>query len=77
MLLSMDYSHPMSHPEQLKIGVEYNFIKAFFLRGGYVSGNSQDDFSFGVGFSGLKTLVWKLIIPIPPLNGSTMFKDLQ
>ena len=43
----------MSHPEQLKIGVEYNFIKAFFLRGGYISGNSQDDFSFGVGFSGL------------------------
>ena len=53
MLIAVDYAHPMSHPEQIKIGLEYNILEAFFLRGGYIDGNSQDDFSFGFGFSGL------------------------
>lgn len=51
LLLSVDATHPRSHPEQIKIGAEYKFMKMFSLRGGYVSGNSEDDFSYGLGIS--------------------------
>lgn len=53
LLLSIDSSHPRSHPEQIKIGIEYKFLDVLSLRGGYISGNSQDDFSFGFGLSSL------------------------
>jgi hypothetical protein len=53
LLVAFDFTHPRAHPEQIKIGLEYKVMEAFSLRGGYISGNSQDDFSFGVGFSGL------------------------
>ena len=53
LLVAVDFTHPRAHPEQIKIGLEYSVMDAFSLRGGYISGNSQDDFSFGVGFSGL------------------------
>ncbi|MEJ2055073.1 MAG: PorV/PorQ family protein, partial [Calditrichaceae bacterium] len=49
LLLSIDTAHPLAHPEQVKIGLEYNFVQSFFLRGGYIGGNSQDDFTFGFG----------------------------
>jgi len=52
LLVAVDFTHPRAHPEQIKIGLEYTILEAFSLRGGYVSGNSQDDLSFGVGFSG-------------------------
>jgi hypothetical protein len=49
LLLSIDSTHPRSHPEQLKIGAEYKFMKMFTVRGGYVTGNSEDNVCFGVG----------------------------
>ncbi len=49
LLLSIDATHPRAHPEQIKVGAEYNFMKILSLRGGYVSGNSEDAFSFGLG----------------------------
>ena len=49
LLLSLDSTHPRSHPEQVKIGLEYTFMKMFSLRGGYISGNDENDVCFGVG----------------------------
>lgn len=51
LLLSFDSTHPRSHPEQVKIGMEYQFMRVLSLRGGYISGNSEDDFTFGLGIS--------------------------
>jgi len=51
LLLSVDATHPRSHPEQIKIGAEYRFMDLLALRGGYISGNSEDDLTFGVGVS--------------------------
>jgi hypothetical protein len=50
-ILSCDATHPMSHPEQLKIGFEYQFMDLLALRGGYISGNDEDDFTYGLGVS--------------------------
>jgi hypothetical protein len=51
LILSFDSDHPRSHPEQIKIGLEYQFMKILSLRGGYVSADSEDDFTFGFGIS--------------------------
>lgn len=51
LLISVDYTHPRARPEQLKIGLEYQFLNLLFLRGGYVIGNYEDDFTFGIGLS--------------------------
>jgi hypothetical protein len=48
-ILSCDVTHPRSHPEQLKIGAEYQFMKLIALRGGYITNNSEDDITFGLG----------------------------
>lgn len=56
LILSIDATHPRSHPEQFKIGVEYLFMNFLALRGGYISNNSEDSFTYGLGISssGLK-----------------------
>jgi len=51
LLISVDYTHPRSRPEQLKIGLEYQFMSLLFLRGGYIIGNYEDNLTFGVGLS--------------------------
>ena len=51
LLLAIDATHPRSHPEQVKVGLEYQFMKLIALRGGYISGNSEDSFTYGVGIS--------------------------
>jgi hypothetical protein len=51
LIVSFDSNHPRSHPEQVKIGLEYQFMKILSLRGGYVSADSEDDFTFGLGIS--------------------------
>lgn len=48
---SVDASHPRDHPEQLKVGLEYRLLNAISLRGGYVSSNDENAFSFGLGVS--------------------------
>jgi hypothetical protein len=50
-VVSCDLSHPTSHPEQLKIGAEYNFMNVIALRGGYITGDSEDGITYGVGIS--------------------------
>lgn len=49
LLFSVNATHPRSHPEQLILGLEYAYLDALFLRGGYISGNDEEDFSFGFG----------------------------
>lgn len=51
LILSCDVTHPMSHPEQLKIGVEYQFMNLIALRGGYISGDDEDGVTYGLGVS--------------------------
>lgn len=49
LLLSLDATHPRSHPEQIKIGMEYNLMNILALRGGYITSNSEDGVTFGLG----------------------------
>jgi hypothetical protein len=49
LLISCDATHPRSHPEQLKIGAEYQFMKLIALRGGYITGEDEDGITFGLG----------------------------
>lgn len=51
LLVSIDYTHPRSRPEQLKIGTEYQFMNIIYLRGGYIIGNYEDNITFGVGIT--------------------------
>lgn len=48
-IVSCDATHPRSHPEQLKIGAEYQFMKLIALRGGYITGEDEDGITFGLG----------------------------
>jgi hypothetical protein len=49
--LLVDVTHPRAHPEQIKIGAEYQFMKMISLRGGYVGGDTEDGITFGFGIS--------------------------
>jgi len=49
LIVSFDAVHHRSHPEQIMIGVDYTLLKKFSLRGGYISADDEDSFSFGVG----------------------------
>lgn len=49
-LLSVDASHPRDNEENIGVGVEYSFMQLLYIRGGYISGQSERDFSAGVGF---------------------------
>ncbi|MBN1397334.1 MAG: PorV/PorQ family protein [Bacteroidetes bacterium] len=51
LIVSIDATHPRSHPEQLKIGMEYELLKVISLRAGYTSNNSEDSFTYGLGVS--------------------------
>ena len=57
LLLAIDWTHPRAHPEQLKIGLEYTFMKLLSLRGGYVGGNDENSFVYGVGISSFGFMV--------------------
>jgi hypothetical protein len=51
LYISIDASHYNDHPEQIKVGLEYCFMKTFSLRGGYANNNGGNGLSFGVGVS--------------------------
>jgi hypothetical protein len=54
LYMSVDASHHRDHPEQIKVGLEYQILNALSLRGGYTSTSSIDEYSgftFGVGLS--------------------------
>ena len=48
LLLLFDAVHPRSYPEYINFGMEYSFIRTFFVRGGYVS--NQEEYGFSAGF---------------------------
>jgi hypothetical protein len=49
--ISIDASHYNDHPEQIKVGLEYRFMNALSLRGGYANDNGGNGLSFGLGVS--------------------------
>ncbi len=49
--VSIDATHFRDHPEQIKVGLDYQVMKTFSLRGGYVANNDEDGFTFGAGVS--------------------------
>jgi hypothetical protein len=51
LLLAIDATHPRAHQEQVKIGLDYRIMNVLSLRGGYITNNDEDGFSFGVGIS--------------------------
>jgi hypothetical protein len=51
LLLTMDATHPRSHREQVKIGFDYKLQQILSLRTGFIGGNDEDAFSYGVGLN--------------------------
>jgi len=51
VVLSINASHYRSHPEQIMVGIDYRFMDILSVRGGYVSGDYEDNFTFGFGVS--------------------------
>ncbi|MBN1561846.1 PorV/PorQ family protein [candidate division KSB1 bacterium] len=51
LYISLEASHYRSHPEQIKIGMDYRFMNTLSLRSGYISNNDESGFSFGIGVS--------------------------
>lgn len=50
LLVSVDASHYIDHPEQVKVGLEYNIMNTISLRGGFASSSYLGSgFSFGLG----------------------------
>lgn len=49
LLVSLDASHYRDHPEQIKIGLDYKIMDMFAIRGGYMSSNDLNDFTYGIG----------------------------
>jgi hypothetical protein len=49
---SIDASHHRDHPEQIKVGLEYQLMQMVAVRAGYASSsNDETDFSYGLGVS--------------------------
>jgi hypothetical protein len=49
ILFSADAVHPRAHNEQVKFGLEYEYLDLLALRLGYVSDADEQDFTFGFG----------------------------
>ena len=58
ILFALQMNHPVDNAENISTGLEYNFAKMFFLRGGYKINEEEENISFGAG----------LIIPIGKLK---------
>ena len=49
LIVSLDASHYRSHPEQMKLGFDYQLMDILSIRTGYISSNDESGLSFGVG----------------------------
>lgn len=49
LIVTIDASHYRSHPEQIKVGLDYRLMHLVSIRGGYISNNDESGLSFGVG----------------------------
>jgi hypothetical protein len=48
---SLQLNHPNDNSENLSMGAEYQYMKTFFVRGGYKMNVDEEGFSFGVGLA--------------------------
>ncbi|MBN1782307.1 PorV/PorQ family protein [bacterium] len=51
LIVSVDGTHYRSHPEQLLVGLDYTLMNMLSLRAGLVTGNDEENVSYGVGVS--------------------------
>lgn len=49
LLLGVESVHPRDYKEKLKVGVEYAYLNAFFVRAGYRLNYDQRGLTFGIG----------------------------
>ena len=49
LLVVMDAVHPRSYPEYINLGIEYMFMNSIALRAGYISNQTEYDFTLGFG----------------------------
>lgn len=49
----IDWAHPRAYPEYLNLGIEYSFVRKFFLRYGYEQNRDERSSSFGFGIKAL------------------------
>ncbi len=49
LVLAIQATNERSHAEQVSFGLEYKFMNALMVRGGYITNNDEDDVSFGFG----------------------------
>ncbi len=49
--ISVDASHYVDHPEQIKVGLEYRVMSTLSLRAGYANDNGGNGMSYGLGIS--------------------------
>jgi hypothetical protein len=53
LIVSVDGTHPRSHPEQLKIGLDYTVMNMLSLRCGFISKEDESAMSYGIGLSAM------------------------
>jgi hypothetical protein len=51
LVFALDATHPRSHPEQYKFGLEYAPLSMLAIRTGYLMNNDEDDLTFGLGIN--------------------------
>lgn len=52
LLMTVDASHYLDHPEEVKVGLDYRLLDMLSLRGGYASSPYEGNgFSYGLGLS--------------------------
>lgn len=73
LVLALDWTHPRSHPEQLKIGAEYRFNKMLYLRLGYVSGNDENNITYGIGLASFGLEIDYSYVPFGVFNNVQQF----
>jgi len=49
LILSLDAVHPRALNEFVAIGLDYTFIESFSVRTGFISGQNEYNFSYGIG----------------------------
>jgi len=49
LLITLDAVHPRSYPEYINVGGEYVFLNTFAVRAGYISNQTEYDFTAGFG----------------------------
>lgn len=50
LLIAIDATHPRDNFETINLGLEYGFLKTFFIRAGLVTPSDEEGLSFGAGF---------------------------